>query len=194
MGNTTLRISMSHAILDQAKAKMRAVIEHYKTELKTIRTGRAHAAMLDNISVEVYGAPMRLRDIASITAPEIRQLFITPFDRSNAPHIGKAIEKENLGFSVTADATGVRLTLPPMDKRVREEMVKVCRKKVEEAKVAVRNLRRDINKQVEQQKAAGEIPEDLLKKLEKETQDLTDSHCKELDELCRQKEVEVMQV
>ena len=102
-------------IEDQTKAKMTAAIEHLKNELKGIRTGRANPGMLDNVTVEVYGSQMRIKDIASVNAPEPRQLLITPFDTQNTAAIGKAIERANLGFMPIVDGNVVRIKIPQMD-------------------------------------------------------------------------------
>jgi ribosome recycling factor len=177
--------------MDQVKSKMTAALEHLKTELKAIRTGRANPAMLDGVTVDVYGSQMRLKDIASITAPEPRLLLITPFDTSNTNAIGKAIERANLGINPIVDANVVRLKIPQMDDSMRKEMVKVCHKRREEAKVSLRNVRREANEGVRKQKNEGEIPEDVMKKLEKNIQDLTDKSCKEADELSEKKEKEI---
>lgn len=179
------------SVLDQTKAKMAAAIEHLKTELKSIRTGRANPAMVEGVMVEVYGSPMRLKDIASINAPEARMLLITPFDPKNAAIIGKGIEKANIGVMPIVDGNVVRIKIPQMDENVRKEMVKLCHKRLEEAKISVRNIRRDSNELVRKQKAAGEIAEDLMKKQEKTIQELTDKYCKEADDLTEKKEKEV---
>jgi len=179
---------------DDAKNKMAAAIEHLKNELKSIRTGKANPAMLDMVLIEVYGTNMRIKDIASITAPEMRQLLITPFDAHNANAIAKGIEKANLGFQIIVDGNAVRIKVPAMDEALRKEMVKICHKKREDAKISMRNARRDANELLRKQKSASEIPEDMLKKLEKQVQDLTDKYCKEADDISDQKEKEVMHI
>src|ERR1700722_18285702 len=183
---------MNMSVVDQTKEKMKTAIEHLKDELKKIRTGHANPAMLDTVSVEVYGSQMRLRDVASITTPEPRQLLITPYDAKNSAAIGKSIEKANLGFMPIVEANVVRINIPPMDESVRKEMVKICNKKREEAKVSIRNVRQDGNKLARAQKSSGDIGEDIMKKLEKDIQELTDKFCKEVDELTAKKEKEVM--
>jgi len=177
--------------IEQAKSKMAAAIEHLKNELKAIRTGRANPAMLDSIVVEVYGSQMRIKDLASITAPEARQLVITPFDRSNIAVIGKAIEKANIGIMPIVDGNLVRIKIPPMDENMRKEMVKLCHKRREEAKVSIRNIRRDANEAIRKKKNDGEIAEDIMKKSEKTIQELTDKFCKEADDISEKKEKEV---
>lgn len=181
-------------LLDQTKQKMDAALEHLKNELKNIRTGRANPAMLDGVFVEVYGTSMRLKDIASVTAPEPRQLLISPFDAHNAAGISKAIEKANLGVQPIHDGNVVRMKIPAMDESLRKDMVKMCHKKAEETKVSIRIIRRDANELAKKQKAAGDIPEDMMKKLEKNIQDLTDKYCKDADDLAHKKEKEVVAI
>lgn len=178
-------------IIEQTKQKMAAAIEHLKTELKSIRTGRANPAMLDGIVVEVYGSPMRLKEIASINAPEPRMLLITPFDPKNTGAIGKAIEKANIGIMPIVDGNVVRIKIPQMDENMRKEMVKICRKRLEEAKISIRNIRRDANDAARKQKADGNIAEDIFKKSEKTIQDFTEKFCRDADDICEKKEKEV---
>lgn len=179
------------SIIDQTKEKMKAAMEHLKEELKRIRTGHANASMLDGVNVEVYGTSMRLKELASVTTPEPRQLLVTPYDAKNTPAIGKGIEKANLGFNPIVEANMIRINIPPMDESVRKEMVKICHKKREEAKVSIRNVRQDSNKLIRAQKSSGDMAEDLMKKLEKDIQELTDKFCKEADEITAKKEKEV---
>lgn len=180
--------------LDDVKQKMTNAIEHLKMELKSIRTSRANPAMLDNVHVDVYGTRMRLKEIASINAPEPRQLIIVPFDRSQAPMIGKGIIEANLGFNPVVDGHQVRVPIPPMDENLRKQMAKECHKRCEEAKITIRNIRQDGNKTIRQQKADGHLPEDVMKSNEKKIQELTDKHCKEADEITAAKENEVMKI
>lgn len=178
-------------LLAQTKTKMTAAIEHLKEVLKGIRTGRANPSMLDNVSVEVYGTFMRIKDMATVNAPEPRQLVITPFDPQNKGYISKAIEKANLGYMPTIDGNVVRIKIPPMDESIRKEMIKVCHIRREEAKVSIRNIRRDSNELARKQKADGIIAEDMMKRFEKQIQEATDKYCKEADDLCEKKEKEV---
>lgn len=178
-------------VIDQAKAKMGAAVEHFKNDLKNIRTGRANPGMVDSVTVEVYGSPMRLKDVASITVPEPRQLLITPFDPQNASVIGKGIDKANIGFNAIVDGNSVRIKIPPMTEEIRKKMVKICHDELEKAKITIRNIRRDANEAARKQKADGEIAEDMMKKLEKNIQELTDKFCKEADELSSKKEKEI---
>lgn len=174
--------------------KMKAAIEHLKEELKKIRTGHANPAMVEGVPVEIYSTQMRLRDIASINTPEPRQLLITPYDLNNAEAIAKSIEKANLGLRPIVDGKLVRINIPQMDEGVRKEMVKVCHKRREESKISLRNIRRDANELARKQKADGTIGEDIMKKLEKDIQELTDKYCKMADDLSAQKEKDVEKI
>lgn len=178
-------------ILDQTKNKMAAAIEHLKNELKNIRTGRANPGMVEHVMVDVYGSSMRLKDIASITTPESRQLLITPFDPKNTSMIGKSIEKANIGFMPIVDGNMVRIKIPPMTEELRKKMAKLCHEESEKSKISIRNIRREANEAVRKQKADGEIPEDRLKKFEKEIQELTDKFCKEVESIAEKKEKEI---
>lgn len=181
-------------LLDQTKVKMAHAIEHLKEELKAIRTGRANPAMLDHVTVEVYGSPMKIKELGSITSPEPRQLLISPFDPKNVGVISKGIEKANIGFQPIADGNVVRIKIPPMDESMRKEMIKLCHKRCEETKVGIRNIRREANETARRQKSSGEINEDVMKKLEKNIQELTDKSCKDADDTTQKKEKEVMTV
>lgn len=181
-------------IADETKTKMLAALEHLKNDLKAIRTGRANVAMLDGVTVEVYGSLVRLKEVAQVSAPEPRMLLITPFDPKNAPFIAKGIEKANLGVNPITDGNAVRLRIPPMDESMRKEMVKICHKRREDAKIGIRNTRRTANEEAKRQKEAGNLPEDQFKKLEKTIQELTDKFCKEADEISAHKEKEVMTI
>ncbi|MBS4165213.1 MULTISPECIES: ribosome recycling factor [unclassified Neochlamydia] len=181
-------------ILEQAKSKMLVAIEHLKNDLKSLRTNRANAGMLDSIFVEIYGSSMRIKEVANVTAPEARTLLITPFDPSTTNAIGKSIEKANLGFMPIVDANSIRIKIPPMDENMRKEMVKQCHKKKEEAKISIRNIRREFNEAAKKQKIAGELTEDGLKRNEKNVQELTDKFCKEADELAEKKEKEIITI
>ena len=179
---------------DEAKTKMIGAIEHFKHELKNLRTGRANPSILDHVTVEVYGSMMRLKELANVTAPEARMLLITPFDPQTAGAISKGIEKANLNLQPILDGHVVRISIPPMDESTRKEMVKIGKKKVEETKIVVREIRRKYNEQVRKEKADGDLTEDLMKKFEKNIQEYTDQYCKEVDTLMNTKEKEIMTV
>lgn len=182
------------SVTDQTKSKMQASVEHFKQELKNLRTGRANPSILDGVSVEVYGTQMRLKELANVSAPEPRQLLVSPFDPQTASAISKGIEKANLNLLPILEGGVVRINIPPMDESTRKEMVKIGKKKAEEAKVTIREIRRKNNELVRKQKTDGEITEDIMKKQEKTIQEFTDQFCKEIDDLMGAKEKEIMTV
>ncbi len=179
---------------NEAKMGMERAFEHLKQELKSLRSSRASPSILDSVQVEVYGAKMRLKELANVTSPEPRQLLITPYDPSSVQSIAKSIDNANLGFRAVVDKNVIRISIPPMDESIRKMVVKDCQKKREEAKVAVREERRKSNEKVKKQKQEGIIPEDMMKKEEKRIQELTDEYCKKIDALCAEKEKEILSV
>ncbi len=182
------------SIADDTKAKMQDALEHFKKELSQLRSGRANPSILDAVSIEVYGTQMRIRELANVSTPESRQILITPFDPQTAGPIAKSIEKANLGLNPILEGNIIRINIPPMDENMRKEIVKQAKKKTEDAKVAVREVRRKGNDLVRKQKADSEITEDEMKKTEKKIQELTDDFCKQIDELFAVKEKEIMTV
>lgn len=181
-------------VLKETEKKMQGAIEHLKHELKGLRTGRANPAILESVIIEVYGAQMRIQDVASISVPEPRQLLVTPFDANNVHAISKGIEAANLNLQPVVDGNLVRIKVPEMDQSVRQKMVQQARKKCEEAKVGIRNARRDGNEAVKKQKSSGDIAEDIMKKSEKKIQELTDKYCKEADKCSEEKEKEIVTI
>jgi ribosome recycling factor len=179
---------------DLAKSKMQSTIEHYKTELKSLRSNRANPALLDGVFVEVYGASMRLKELANVTTPEPRQLLISPFDPQTAAPIAKAIEKANLNLQPVVEGHSVRINVPPMDESMRKQIAKQAKQKAEDAKVSIREVRRKQNEQARKEKADGLTAEDVMKKEEKAIQEWTDKFCKEIDDLYSAKEKEILTV
>lgn len=178
----------------EVKKTMAAAIEHFKEDLKNIRTSRANPSMVEGVLVEVYGTKMKIKELANITIPESRQILITPFDPQNAIAIAKGIEAANLNIQPKVDGHSVRITIPPMDESIRKEMAKKCKEKAEAAKVKIREIRRKFNETLKKQKQSNEISEDIMKREEKMIQDLTDKYCKDIDSLAQTKEKEVMAV
>ncbi|MCH9611157.1 MAG: Ribosome-recycling factor [Chlamydiales bacterium] len=181
-------------VLDDTKKSMEAAIDHLKGELKGIRTGRANPALVEGVQLEVYGAQMRLLDVASISIPEPRQILISPFDANNVHAIVKGIDEANLNLRAAVDGSVVRVMVPEMDQKVRSDMVKLAKRKCEETKVAIRNVRRDGNDTVRKQKSSGDIPEDQMKSMEKKIQESTDKYCKMAEDLTQEKEKEITTV
>ncbi len=182
------------SVLQDTKQKMDATLEHFKKELKNLRTGRPSPGMLDDIKVDVYGSEMTLKSLATISISDARQLVVTPFDPSTVASIAKAIQNSPLSLTASPEGNSIRVPVPPLSQEVRKEMVKTGKKKAEDAKVSVREIRRKANDLIKKQKTEGEIAEDDVKKLEKQTQDLTDQHCKMIDDLFSEKEKEILTV
>jgi ribosome recycling factor len=178
----------------QVKAAMQAALDHLKQELKALRTGRANSAMLDKVMVEVYGSHMRIKELANISVPEARQILVTPFDFSNAHAIKKGIEAANLGVNPMVDGKVIRINIPPMDEALRKQIAKQCKELGEKSKIVMREVRRKFNDLIKKMKADGSLPEDLMKKLEKTIQELTDRFCKDIDTAVSEKEKEVMTI
>lgn len=182
-------------IVDQTKSKMQGSVDHFKSELRNLRSNRANPGVLDSVQVEVYGSLMPLKQLASISTPDPRQLLISPFDAKTTGAIAKGIEKANLNLQpIVEGQNAIRITIPPMDESMRKQIAKQARQKAEETKITVREIRRKNNETVRKQKADGDITEDVMKKEEKMIQELTDKFCKEIDDLCTAKEKEIMTV
>lgn len=181
-------------IKEQTEARMLAAIEHLKNELHSIRTGRANPVMVSNVKVNIYGTEMRLHDVAGITAPEARQLLISPYDQSSLNSIAKALQESNLGFMPNIDGHVIRINIPPMDDNLRKKMIKTCHEYTEQTLVVIRGERQTANKTIRKEKDDKKLPEDSANKLEKEVQTLTDKYCKVAKELCETKEQEVSKI
>jgi ribosome recycling factor len=181
-------------ITEQTKSKMQAALEHFKNELKNLRTNRANPAILDGVTVEAYGEQMRIKELANVTTPEPRQLLISPFDPQTSSSIARGIEKANLNLQPIIEGHTIRIHIPPMDESMRKQIAKQGKQKAEDSKIAIRDIRRKINELIRKQKADGILTEDAVKKEEKAVQDLTDKSCKEVDDLFAAKEREIMTV
>ncbi|HWR60521.1 MAG TPA: ribosome recycling factor [Clostridia bacterium] len=174
--------------------KMEKTINVLKHDLSTLKAGRANPSLLDRISVEYYGAVTPLNQLANIAAPEPRVLTISPWDVKSIPLIEKAILKSDLGINPSNDGKLIRLVVPQLTEERRKELVKVVKKYGEDAKVAVRNIRREANDHLKKLKKDGEITEDELKKSEEDTQKTTDKCIKEIDKAMESKEKEILEV
>lgn len=180
--------------LKVSEEKMQKSLSVLKSELSAIRAGRANPALLDRITVDYYGTPTPLNRLATITSPEPRVLIVQPWDTSKISDIEKAIQKSDLGINPVSDGKVLRLVFPELTEERRKELVKLVHKKAEEAKVAVRQIRRDANDSVKKMEKNGEISEDERKKREEAIQKLTDKYIKEIDKLVEIKEKEIMEV
>ena len=174
--------------------KMNASVDHLIRELGTIRAGRANPAVLDKVTVDYYGSPTPINQIAAVAVAEARILTISPWDRQMLKPISKAIQSSDIGINPIDDGQVIRLVFPAPTEERRKQLTKEVQKLGEEAKVAVRNVRRDAMDKFKAMKKAGELTEDDQKKLEEETQKLTDKYVKKIDETCAAKNKEVMEV
>ena len=174
--------------------KMKSSVEHLDRELAAVRAGRANPAVLDKVSVDYYGAPTPIQQVASVAVSEARTLTITPWDRTLLRAISKAIMASDVGINPIDDGQTIRLNFPAPTEERRKQLAKEVAKLGEEAKVAVRNIRRDAMDNFKKQQKASEITEDELKIAEKDLQKMTDDSCKELDKLLENKEKELMSV
>jgi len=181
-------------VLHEIEEKMKKSIASLEKELGGLRAGRATPALLDKITVEYYGVPSPIHQVASVSIPEPRTILIQPWDKSLIKQIEKAILKSDLGIMPMSDGIVIRLTIPPLTQERRSELVKVARKKAEEGRIAVRNLRRDGNDMVKALEKGGDISEDHAKKGQDDVQKLTDRYIKEADEVLAAKEAEIMEV
>ncbi|MBU1026318.1 MAG: ribosome recycling factor [Candidatus Margulisbacteria bacterium] len=181
-------------VLKECEVKMQKAEEVLKKNFAAVRTGRANPALLDHVQVNYYGAPTPLKQLASISVPEPRMLLVSPYDKNAAADIEKAILTSDLGINPKREAGVLRLVLPEPTEERRKELVRVIKKETEEAKVAVRNVRREAIDSAKKKKAAKEITEDDEKNLDKKVQDLTNKYCAEMDKMFASKEKEVMEV
>lgn len=182
------------ADLKDAESKMQKCVESTRSDFASIRTGRATPALLDRLHVEAYGAAVPLKQVASVSVPDSRSLVITAFDRNTVGDIRKAIEKSDLGLTPNIDGSAIRLSIPPLNEERRKDLVKVVKKKAEEGKVAVRNVRHKIHDDLKTQLKDHKITEDDSKRLQDQLQKLTDKFIKDIDQLVAAKEKEILEV
>ena len=185
---------MADKILTEAKDKMKKAAENLQRELGQIRAGRANASILDRVMVTYYGVPTPLNQMASITIPEARILMITPFDKTMIQEVEKAIMQSDIGITPANDGTVIRLVIPQLTEERRKELAKDVKKEAENAKIAVRNIRRDAMDAYKKQEKSGDITVDDLRESEKEVQTLTDNSIKEIDQIAAEKEQELLEV
>ena len=181
-------------VIKDATTRMDGALAALKDRFSGLRTGKASPSLVDSLQVPYYGVPTRLKDMANISTPEARQITIAPFDPSVLSDIEKAILAANLGVTPRNDGRMIRITMPELTEERRKELVKQIQKMGEDAKVAIRNVRRDANDRCKQMKKDGDMTEDEQKASEKSIQDLTDKYTKEVDAVTSKKEKEIMQV
>jgi ribosome recycling factor len=185
---------MQDKIYSEAEDKMKKAIEAINRELAAVRTGKASPKILDGIKVDYYGTPTPLKQVASISAPDAKQLLVQPWEKQLIPEIIKAIQKADLGLNPIAEAAVVRVPIPALNEDRRRDMVKLVKKIGEDGKIAIRNIRRDANDKLKNAEESKKITEDDLEKGEKRVQDLTNKNINHIDDIVKAKEQEVMEV
>ncbi|MGI6606249.1 MAG: ribosome recycling factor [Peptococcia bacterium] len=185
---------MINSIMNESEEKMKKGLEVLRKDFSSMRAGRAHPALLEKIQVDYYGTATPLNQVANISAPEPRLLTVQPWDKSLLAQIEKAILKSDLGLNPTNDGNILRIAIPQLTEERRVELVKAAKKKAEEAKVAVRNIRRDANDKIAKIEKSKEISEDEAKKAQDDMQKLTDKYAKEIEHILEVKEKEIMEV
>ena len=183
-----------NTILENAKAKMKAAVEHLKEEYAAIRAGRANPAVLDKVKVDYYGAPTPVNQLAAVSVTEARTLTIQPWDASVLRQIEKAIQTSDIGINPQNDGKIIRLIFPPLTEDRRKEIVKDVQKIAEETKIQIRNVRRELIDKLKAMKKDGELTEDDLKQGEKKAQDLTDKYVKEVESVSAVKQKEILEM
>jgi len=176
------------------ESRMTKCVDATQADFAAIRTGRATPALLDRLHVEAYGQAVPLNQVAGISTPDSRTLVISAWDKSTVAEIRKAIEKSDLGLTPNIDGTTIRLIIPPLNEERRKDLVKVMKKKAEDGKIAVRNVRHKAHDELKAQLKNGEITEDDNKRMQDQLQKLTDRFIKDIDSLVTSKEKEIMEV
>lgn len=179
-------------IIDSAKKQMEKSLEHYKNQIAKVRTGRATASILDDVTVDYYGSPTPLNQTANISVPDARTIVINPYDKSILQNIEKAIQAADLGFNPQNDGNIIRISVPPLTEERRKEFVKLTKKFAEEGKIAIRNIRRDLMEALKKSEKAKEITEDDRKRGEEQLQKVTDDFISRLDKIVADKEKELL--
>ena len=185
---------MSDDIFGETERRMQKAVEALRHDLGAVRTGRASAALVERIQIDYYGAPTPINQVATISVPDARMLMIQPWDRKLLTDIEKAIQRSDLGINPNNDGQVIRLSIPPLNEERRREMVKTVHKKLDEHKVAIRNIRRDCQDKLRDREKKKEISEDELKRSSERLQKLTDRFIDEMDKVGKTKELEILEV
>ncbi len=185
---------MIQEALSEAELRMKGAVRSYEEDLAAIRTGRASPALVEKLSVNYYGAPTPLIQLATISVPEPRLLAIRPFDPATIRDIERAILASDLGLTPSNDGKLIRLNIPTLTEERRHELVRVVRNRAEEARVANRNVRRDVQNDIREFEREKIISEDDLKRGEDELQKLTDHYIDQINEICKRKEAEILEI
>lgn len=181
-------------IISKADEKMKKSISVLKSDLSTLKAGRANPTMLDRIEVEYYGSMVPVNQVSNISAPEPRVLMITPWEKSTLKDIEKAILKSDLGINPSNDGSVIRLVVPELTEETRRNLVKTVKKYGEDTKIAIRSIRRDANDKIKALKKDSDLSEDEMKKSEEDIQKTTDAYVKEVDKVIEAKEKEIMAI
>ncbi|MFA5807216.1 MAG: ribosome recycling factor [bacterium] len=182
------------ALVKDTSARMERSIEAFRKELGKVRTGRASFSLLDGVKVDYYGTPTPLQQVGTLSVPESRLITVTPWDTKMIGPIEKAIQGSGLGLNPSSDGKTVRIPIPPLTEERRKELAKVVRKMGEDARVAVRNVRREAIEKMKEREKKKEISEDVVKRGQERIQKETDAHVKKIDEILKSKEQEILEV
>ena len=182
------------ALIKDCRERMQKALENLDREFTKLRTGRASASLVDEVKVDYYGTPTPISQLASVSVPDSRTITIQPWDRNAFADVEKAIQKSDLGLNPVNDGKIIRIAIPPLTEERRKELAKVAKKYTEDAKVAVRNVRRDVNEALKKQKNDKEISEDEMHKGQDDVQKLTDDFVSKSDEALGAKEKEIMEI
>ncbi|GAB7023359.1 ribosome recycling factor [Salidesulfovibrio brasiliensis] len=181
-------------VLDDGKQRMAGSLANLENEFAKLRTGRASTSLVDGIMVEYYGTPTPLNQLASVSVPDARTITIQPWDKGAFADVDRAIQKSDLGLNPVNDGKLIRINIPPLTEERRKDLVKVAKRYTEDAKVAIRNVRRDLNEQLKKLEKDKDITEDDMHKGQDEVQKITDEHVKKCDEVLAAKEKEIMEI
>ena len=180
-------------ILKEMQESMKRAVEHFRAEMVGIRAGRAHPALVENIKVDYYGVQTPIKQMGTISIPEPRQILISLWDKTATKAVEKAIQASQLGVMPQVDGENIRITLPELTKERRAELLRIVKKYAEDARVAIRNIRRDVLDELRRQEKEGIISEDELKRIQEEIQDITDEHIEMVNKVLEEKEKEIME-
>lgn len=183
---------MIEELLGEASTKMEQAVDHLQGEFATVRTGRANAAVLHRVTVDYYGTPTPLQQLASVSVPEPQMLLVQPYDKSVIADIERSLQSSDLGLNPSSDGNVIRLAFPQLNEERRHELIRVVRHMAEEGRVAVRNVRRHVKDDIES--LDGEVSEDDIRRGEQELQEITDKHTSRIDEFLEHKEAELLEV
>jgi ribosome recycling factor len=181
-------------VYNETEERMQKAVAALRRDLASLRAGRATPSLLDKITVDYYGSAMPINQLANISVPEPRLLLIQPWDKKAVSEVERAIMKSDLGLTPNSDGSVIRLAIPQLTEERRKDLVKVSKKKAEEGRVAVRNIRRDANDELKKKEKNGDITEDELRKSQDDIQKMTDKYIEEVDQVLAVKEKEIMEV